>query len=564
VRSEGRKWIKLSIMGLTVALSITLVLFLLPAGVSISQDGFLSITALAASEDSKTEGRVAKDWGYEYILRGLDSVEVGNRETLDFEPTVLLNKWNGECWIRISMPDTTPTISATMLDSNKVSWSDSSKEVRMYALQPEECFNAEGGGFEYEVILRSKPKSNVITLNIDASPNLAFYYQPELAKEEIAEGTHRPEYIIGSYAVYHKTKVGHTIDQTNYQAGKFCHIYRPRAVDSKGWEVWGDLYIDIEHKLMTVILPQEFIDSAVYPIHHATGDTFGFTAKGGTAKAISDYMYCCLFTCPSAGNASSITWYIYNNSGIGARDFEVAIYNSSKNKIEDAEPTNNLPEAYDNWLEVTLDTSAPILAADYWLAGKAELQASIWCYQDDIGGWDYGYKSLTTTEFPEDPLAGTFSTGRKYSVYCTYTPENGEADISNVPSSKAFGIIAEDTNYWSKGSAPTWPLDDDECFFTVTNNGDTCSLTIKATNFTGGDGWTLTSGNPGSGTVRMKAGKSGDVNEDAMVTLTTSEQAFISGLAGSTAKKWEIKLETGTFTDGALKTSTITLTATLD
>ena len=124
--------------------------------------------------------------------------------------------------------------------------------------------------------------------------------------------------------------------------------------------------------------------------------------------------------------------------------------------------------------------------------------------------------------------------------------------------------MAESTSYWSDGSEPTWPLDDTECYFTVTNNGDTCSITIKATNFIGGDGWTLTSGSPGSGTVRVKAGKSGDALETNMVTLTTGEQSFISGLAGSASKKWEIKLETGIFTDGAVKTSTITLTATLD
>lgn len=138
----------------------------------------------------------------------------------------------------------------------------------------------------------------------------------------------------------------------------------------------------------------------------------------------------------------------------------------------------------------------------------------------------------------------------------------GEADISNLPTSKAFGNVSESSSYWSNGSAPTFPLDDGECYFTVTNNGVQCSITIKATNFIGGDGWTLTSGNPGSGTVRMRAGKSGDANEDAMVILTTGEQPFIAGLVAS--KKWELKLETGIFTDPELKTSVITLAATLD
>jgi len=89
-------------------------------------------------------------------------------------------------------------------------------------------------------------------------------------------------------------------------------------------------------------------------------------------------------------------------------------------------------------------------------------------------------------------------------------------------------------------------------------------MTVKGTNFTGGVGWTL-AGSPAENTVTMKAGKSGDANEGAFITLTTSEQSFISGLAGSGTKKWELMMESPTsHTDGALKTATITLTATLD
>ena len=139
--------------------------------------------------------------------------------------------------------------------------------------------------------------------------------------------------------------------------------------------------------------------------------------------------------------------------------------------------------------------------------------------------------------------------------------EVSAADISNSPSSKAFGTVQPSTTYWSNGSEPTWALVDGDAFFTITNNGATCSITVSATNFTGGVGWTLTSGSPGSNTVRMTAFKEGDGSGDG-VALTTSPQAFISAL--STNIDWELKVETGTFTDGALKTSTITLAATLD
>ena len=151
-----------------------------------------------------------------------------------------------------------------------------------------------------------------------------------------------------------------------------------------------------------------------------------------------------------------------------------------------------------------------------------------------------------------------------FSLYGTGTESGGDPDISNDPSTWSVGTVATSTDYWSSGSEPSWPLDDGECHFTVTNNGDTCSMTVKGTNFTGGVGWTL-AGSPGANTVTMKAGKSGDANEGAFIVLTTSEQSFISALAGSGTKKWELMMEAPTsHTDGVAKESVVTLTATLD
>jgi len=141
-----------------------------------------------------------------------------------------------------------------------------------------------------------------------------------------------------------------------------------------------------------------------------------------------------------------------------------------------------------------------------------------------------------------------------------------EPDIFNTPATKDFDFVNENTAYWANGgtTAPIFPLDDPECYFTMTNNGtDAVGISIRATHFFGGDDWTLVPTSPGVGEARMKAGKSGDNDEGKMVTLTTGDQTFISSLAASESKKWELKLETGTFTDGVEKNSTITLTATL-
>jgi len=138
-------------------------------------------------------------------------------------------------------------------------------------------------------------------------------------------------------------------------------------------------------------------------------------------------------------------------------------------------------------------------------------------------------------------------------------------DISNIPTSKAFGLVNTSTDYWSTvTNPPTWPLDDTECHFTVTNNSSAAvKIDIRATDFSGGTpGWTL-AGTPSADTVVLKAGKSGDSLETNMVTLTTSDQAFITSLDASLSKMWELKMETPTsFSNGDPKSSTITLTAT--
>lgn len=143
----------------------------------------------------------------------------------------------------------------------------------------------------------------------------------------------------------------------------------------------------------------------------------------------------------------------------------------------------------------------------------------------------------------------------------TVTATPGYVSISNTPASEGLGTVSENSTIWANGTTPVDTLDDAECTFTVTNDGTVAAnIGIQATNFTGGDGWTLSS-TAGSNTVVMKAGFEGETVAEMQV-VTTSNSAFISSLGASADIDWEFSLETGTFTDGELKTSTITLTAT--
>jgi len=155
------------------------------------------------------------------------------------------------------------------------------------------------------------------------------------------------------------------------------------------------------------------------------------------------------------------------------------------------------------------------------------------------------------------------SSGDALSFYGTgETVPTCEEDISNTPSSENLGTIAASSTIYAYGSAPSNPVEDGECTFTITNSsGGAVDLTMKATNFTGGTGWTLTGDSPGEDTVRVTAYYSGQ-NPASGVVLTTSYQTFKEGVADSATLKWDFKLETGTFTDGVQKSGTITVLAT--
>lgn len=147
----------------------------------------------------------------------------------------------------------------------------------------------------------------------------------------------------------------------------------------------------------------------------------------------------------------------------------------------------------------------------------------------------------------------------------TVTATPSYVALTNSEASWAAGTVSTSTDYWwtDDGNPPAEPFVDGDMKSTITNTGSVSEdIDIKATNFTGGVGWTLTSGATGENTVRVKAGKTGDANEAAMVILTTGDQELVDSLAASGTKLWCMMMETpSSFTDGVEKSSTVTLTA---
>jgi len=355
---------------------------------------------------------------YEVTLPRGDKVEIGDRDALDFKPHLKLNRWDGESFIKVGLPTTAR--SSPVIEGERVGWVEPDLEARFYPLEPtviDGFTQNEGGGFEFEIILKEKPPTNQIILEIETQ-GLKYHYQPPLTPEEIAEGAVRPYNVAGSYAVYHDSRGNlhaSAQDADKYRCGKAFHIYRPKITDTKGDWVWADLNIDEQAGTLTVTIDQDWLDKAVYPV--VIDPNFGYETAGASAKTISSWMYACKFTCPDSGNAQSISWYLNKSAG-SSSGMKVALYDASKNLVESG--TGTIPDGHDGFLAVNLDTNPAIASADYWLAGRAETAITT-VYYDSVGGWDYMYEDVSYSTFPEDPLAGTFITGRKYSVYCTYT-----------------------------------------------------------------------------------------------------------------------------------------------
>lgn len=198
--------------------------------------------------------------------------EIGDIKQPDFKPQYKVMHWNNECNFsaRLVMDQ-----GEVLEHDNKLAYQDNHKIARFY----DKDTGDEDGGFEFDVVLKHKPQTNVLTWTLQHK-NLSFFYQPALTADEIAGGATRPDNVVGSYAVYHSTKRHNRVGGNEYRTGKAFHIYRPYAEDANGDTIWCDLNIDTNANLMTVTIDQQWLDNAVYPV--VVDPTFGTTSTGAS------------------------------------------------------------------------------------------------------------------------------------------------------------------------------------------------------------------------------------------------------------------------------------------
>ena len=372
-------------------------------------------------------------------------IEIGDIKEKDFKPQVKLMRWDNEVNFSIRLTENGTETSKVSLKDDKVTWDKGNFKIESY-----EAENA----FKYVWYLKEKPATNKVQFSIQ-SKGLDFFYQPPLTQEyqngyseefqreifvtetqvkDLDENVlvERPENVVGSYAVYHKTKGGmNDINGMEYKVGKAFHIYRPRLKDSNGWEVWGDLHI--ENGLYEITIPEDFYNNAVYPIK--SNDRFGYESEAETAES-PHYTYIRGNKATGGvGTLSKISVYL---KGYDATiEVKVALYKDSDDSLVDYQSSEGSVGTTASFIDIDVNNSAGITSIDYRLLvigseGNTDSRQATY-YYDSLSSIYY-YISVTYADLWASTFSPYSSSNNKYSIYATYTAggASGPANLKTI------------------------------------------------------------------------------------------------------------------------------------
>lgn len=356
-------------------------------------------------------------------------LEIGDAKQPDFKPQIKIKRWDNE--VNFSLRAEEDPNAVVGVDKNKIRYKAKDYEVNIYELDPDDV--NEDGGVEFEWVVPEKPKSNVLIATIQTK-GLDFFYQPPLTNEEVEQGDERPENVVGSYAVYHKTKGGmNRSDRREYKAGKAFHIYRPWIYDKSGDGVYGDLNIDQEKGLLTVTVPQDFLEKAVYPV--VVDPTFGYTSIGASTGTMSDDHVVLVGNLTAVnGVLDSISTYRSSDSSVNT--WKMAVYNNityhgTSFYPQSADLVGETVEGEDTtlgWNTLNANGTVTLTSGDVGLSRWDESGFTSDYYYDT--GTSYVSSDSTTYDgsaFPNPYGATNVSANnpQNVSIYATYTATTG-------------------------------------------------------------------------------------------------------------------------------------------
>lgn len=376
----------------------------------------------AVAADQQIDPYTEKAATYEVQIEG-ETVEIAKDR-----PEVKLNRWGGEESLTVKKSGDYGEAKRGWF-SRQQKWQKGIESVIVEPLknEGENIANADTQGeegFKIDILLDEKPDTNVFTLELEGWEDLNFFYQPELTPEDIAAGDTRPDNVVGSYAVFHKSKRNHFEGSTNYGTGKLYHIYRPKVLDSEGNDVWGQL--GYESGILSVTVPQEFLDNAVYPVR--VDPTFGYTTAGASGWTMgTGEVKGTQFNSLAASGAITKFTVHDNGSGGTVAALGAAIYSDSSSLPNAvlAQDSGNISPSSSGWWDINVSYTFSS-NTKYWLAvfnsGSPAFRHSY-----DTGGPSNKtiIDSSNTFETWPEPATADISQNRIYSIYATYTCDEG-------------------------------------------------------------------------------------------------------------------------------------------
>jgi len=290
-----------------------------------------------------------------------------------------------------------------------------------------------GTGFEWEIILKQKPDTNVFTYSIETE-GLRFYYQDTLTDyEKDSMQAERPDSVVGSYAVYHATRANNRrvingADTTfeNYLTGKAFHIFRPRAWDAAGTDtVWCDLHIDSKAGALSLTVPSGFLDHAIYPV--TIDPTFGKTVIGGsngnigTTTAYAHRLAAQHYQASTGDNVDTLCYYTHT---ISDATIKMAVYTITSNTPETRKGITGaiaVSGTTPQWYKGAVDISLLNLETYGCAVGDMTDGPCKWYFDAVTLGTSYDLSGLVPNYYEDGSL------GYAHSLYAVYSSYEGTA-----------------------------------------------------------------------------------------------------------------------------------------
>lgn len=337
-----------------------------------------------------------------------DSILVGDKDETYFVPKVEVNKWNED---KITIEYSGADLSKSAVISNKMTATSEKENVVMYKIDDDL--------FEFEIILNEKPSKNTWSFAITGHEDFDFFYQPPLTQQEIDDGYERPENVIGSYAVYHKTK-----KDNQYKTGKAFHIYRPKLIDADKNEKWATL--GYSNGILTITADAKWLETAKYPV--VVDPTLGYTSAGASWGGGEDRILGGIYSASENGTISSI--YYYGKTQFGTNRFAGGVYSDSSTQPDSLLAESSSYEGNNSttgaWKSVSI-SHAIVNGTSYWVTVSMDYyDGATHSVAYDTGGTSGNFvtksNDFSADRFPDSFGSHTDST-YIFSVYADYTAD---------------------------------------------------------------------------------------------------------------------------------------------